>query len=146
MTDVVVVWLGVSSMCHADTNKQHSTAWGRWGRRCSHTHRACERDTLLPLSHQHKQAATSLQLFARGRWCGCVKHASLSPSPHTLPTHLIMKQRWRRGKGRGRGRASGMEGETTSSANGCNHSHKASQLHCCACTSRVGQRGRGEKE
>ena len=29
MTDVVVVWLGVSSMCHAGTNKQYSTARGR---------------------------------------------------------------------------------------------------------------------
>ena len=30
MTGVaVVVWLGVSSMCHAGTNKQHSIAWGR---------------------------------------------------------------------------------------------------------------------
>ena len=29
MTGVVVVWLGVSSTCHAGTNKQHSIAWGR---------------------------------------------------------------------------------------------------------------------
>ena len=29
MTGVVVAWLGVSSMCHAGTNKQYSTARGR---------------------------------------------------------------------------------------------------------------------
>ena len=29
MTDVVVAWLGVSSMWHAGTNKQYSTARGR---------------------------------------------------------------------------------------------------------------------
>ena len=127
----VRMWLGVSSTCHAGTNKQHSIA--------------CECDTLLPLSHQHKQATTSLQLLARGRWCGCVKHASPSPSPpaHT-PTHLMKQQR--SGKGREGGGASGMGGVATGSANGCNHSHKASQLHCSACTCRGGQRGRGEKE
>ena len=39
-----------------------------------------------------------------------------------------------------------MGGVATGSANGCNHSHTASQLHCRACTCRVGQRGGGEKE
>ena len=78
----VRMWLGVSSMCHAGTNKQHSIARGGGGggaatRTVTHP---------PPLSHQHKQAATSLHLVARGRWCGCVKHASSSPSPPT-PTH-----------------------------------------------------------
>ena len=43
------------------------------------------------------------------------------------------------------GGASGMGGAATSSTNGCNHSHTASQLHCRACTHRVGQRGRGSE-
>ena len=92
----VRMWLGVSSTCHAGTNKQHSIA--------------CECDTLLPLSHQHKQATTSLQLLARGWWCGCVKHASPSPSPpaHT-PTHL-MTQRWRSVGEERRGRRSKWDG------------------------------------
>ena len=38
------------------------------------------------------------------------------------------------------------EEAATSSTNGCNNSHTASQLHCCACTDRVGQRGGGEEE
>ena len=59
-----------------------------------HTRTACECDT--PSS----PSATSLELVARGWWCGCVKHASPSPSPpaHT-PTHL-MTQRWRSVRGR----------------------------------------------
>ena len=119
--------LGVSSTCHAGTNKQHSIARGGGG--CGAATRTVTHPP--PLSHQHKQATTSLQLLARGRWCGCVKHASPPPSPHTLPTHLVMKQQR---SGKGGGGASGMGGEATSSANGCSQSHTASQLHCRACT------------
>ena len=123
--------LGVSSTCHAGTNKQHSIA-----RVVTHP---------PPLSHQHKQATTSLQLLARGWWCGCVKHASLSPSPHTLPTHLVMKQQ-RSGKGRGGGRRSGMGGSSHQQ-----HQWVQSQPHgitavlLCLHTCRVGQRGRGRE-
>ena len=86
--------LGVSSMCHAGTNKQHSIARGGGG--CGAATRTVTHPP--PLSHQHKQATTSLQLLARGRWCGCVKHASPPPSPPT-PTHL-MTQQWRSVGGR----------------------------------------------
>ena len=127
MTRVVVVAAGCEhhvAWWHQQTT-QHSKGKGRGGaatRTVTHP---------PPLSHQHKQAATSLELVARGRWCGCVKHASPSPSPHTLPTHLVMKQQR---SGKGGGGASGMDGGATSSVNGCNHSHTASQLHCFACT------------
>ena len=73
----------------------NNTAWGRGGEEQPHGQPVNVTHPPSPLSHQHKQAATSLQLLARGWWCGCVKHASPSPSPpaHT-PTHL-MTQRWR---------------------------------------------------
>ena len=78
----------------------NNTAWGRGGEEQPHGQPVNVTHPPSPLSHQHKQAATSLQLLARGWWCGCVKHASPSPSPpaHT-PTHL-MTQRWRSVRGR----------------------------------------------
>ena len=64
----------------------------------------------------------------------------------------LVTQRWRSVGGKEEvekaergGGASGMGGAATSSANGSNHSHTASRLHCRACTCRVGQRGRGRE-
>ena len=80
MTRVVVVAAGCEhhvAWWHQQTT-QHSKGKGRGGaatRTVTHP---------PPLSHQHKQAATSLELLARGRCCGCVKHPFLPLHQHTL--------------------------------------------------------------
>ena len=108
-------------------------------------HTACECDTLLPLSHQRKQASTSLQLLARGRWCGCVKHPFLPLHQHTH-THLMTK-RWRSRKGGGRrrskwdGRGSHQQRQWAES-----QPHGITAALPCLHTCRVRQRGRGREE
>ena len=76
-------WYGVAGCeqhvpCWHQQTTQHSKGKGRGGaatRTVTHP---------PPLSHQHKQAATSLELLARGRCCGCVKHPFLPLHQHTL--------------------------------------------------------------
>ena len=145
MTRVVVVAAGCEhhvAWWHQQTT-QHSKGKGRGGaatRTVTHPP--------SPLSHQHKQATTSLQLLARGWWCGCVKHASPSPSPpaHT-PAHL-MTQRWRSVGEQRRGRRSKWDGRGSHQQRQWVQSqpHGITAALPCLHTCRVRQRGGGEKE